>query len=102
MPNEFEIDQSATYAGDDWWEWSVWVEGRKADLDRIEYVEWTLHPTFPKPIRRIDDRSTKFRLETGGWGTFLIRARVEMKDGSSIRLRHELELHYPDGKAATA
>jgi hypothetical protein len=40
----------------------------------------------------------KFRLETSGWGTFRLRAEVIMKNGRKQDLRHELELHYPDGK----
>jgi transcription initiation factor IIF auxiliary subunit len=102
MSTEFEIFQSENYQGDDWWKWSVWVEGKDEDLDRIDYVEWTLHPTFPDPIRQSRDRGQKFRLETGGWGTFQIRARVQLKDGSNVRLSHYLRLHYPGGTQTAA
>jgi transcription initiation factor IIF auxiliary subunit len=102
MPIELEIRQWEKYEGDDWWKWAVWVEGSDDDLDQVEHVEWTLHPTFPNPIRKCRDRADKFRLETGGWGVFPIRARVQMKDGNSIRLSHHLQLHYPDGKETFA
>lgn len=101
MPEELEIQQSEKYEGDDWWKWAVWVEGPSAALDRIDYVEWTLHPTFPGPVRRVGNRQSKFRLETGGWGIFRIHARVQMKDGKEKKLRHDLALHYPDGSANT-
>ncbi|MCW5966668.1 MAG: hypothetical protein KIT83_21700, partial [Bryobacterales bacterium] len=78
------------------------IEGENEALDRVELVEWTLHPTFPNPIRKSTDRANKYILETGGWGTFPIRARAMLKDGSEIRLRHELELHYPDGTVTSA
>jgi transcription initiation factor IIF auxiliary subunit len=71
-------------------------------LDQIDYVEWTLHPTFPNPIRKTRNRSEKYRIETGGWGVFQIGARVQTKDGSSVRLRHSLSLHYPDGRETVA
>ena len=100
MSTEFEILQSEDYQGDDWWKWAVWVEGSDKALDRIDYVEWTLHPTFPDPIRKIRDRAHKFILETSGWGTFQIRARVQMKDGSAVRLSHYLKLHRPGGTLA--
>jgi len=97
MPDEFTIEQWEKYEGEDWWKWAVWVEGRDEALDLIEFVEWTLHPTFPNPIRKIHDRASKFRLATGGWGVFQIVARAQMKNGQQAKLRHYLKLHYPDG-----
>jgi transcription initiation factor IIF auxiliary subunit len=98
MSDEFEIQQWEEYQGDNWWKWAVWIEGSDEALDRIDYVEWTLHPTFPDPIRKVRNRSEKFRIETGGWGVFQIRARVQTKDGSSQKFKHALSLHFPDGK----
>ena len=102
MPDVFKIAQSEEYQGDDWWKWAVWVEAPDEALDRIDYVEWILHATFPDPVRRTRDRESKFRLETGGWGVFQIAARVMKKDGEQIKLRHDLSLHYPDGEVAPA
>ena len=102
MPDQFEIAQSAKYEGDNWWTWAVWIEGQDQALNEVECVEWTLHPTFPNPIRKTKDRAKKFRLETGGWGAFQIVARVQLKSGTPIKLRHHLQLHYPDGTQTTA
>jgi transcription initiation factor IIF auxiliary subunit len=101
MPQTLTIEQWEKYEGDDWWTWAVWIEGRDEALDHIDFVEWTLHPTFSNPIRRTSDRASRFRLETGGWGQFQIHARVQMKDGSQIKLRHYLKLNYPDGTETT-
>jgi transcription initiation factor IIF auxiliary subunit len=103
MPEEFTIKQWEKYEGGDpsWWEWAVWVEGRDEALDLIDFVEWILHPSFPNPIRKISERTSKFRLEAGGWGVFEIVARVQMTDGAQIKLWHYLKLHYPDGKPCT-
>lgn len=103
MPSAaLRLEQSEKYQGngrdDHWWDWSVWLEGPDADLDQIEYVEYTLHPTFPKPVRRISDRQSKFKLSTGGWGVFTIHARAVRKDGSVVTLSHDLSLHYPTGE----
>jgi transcription initiation factor IIF auxiliary subunit len=95
------IEQSEKYEDEDWWSWSIWVEGPERELDQIEFVEYTLHPTFPKPVRSIKTREDKFKLSTGGWGVFEIFARAVKKDGSEVPLRHELQLHYPDGTAHT-
>jgi transcription initiation factor IIF auxiliary subunit len=102
MASEYEIRQSESYEGEDWWSWSVWVEADDHALDLVDHVEWTLHPTFPTPIRRVEKRATKFRLDTGGWGVFTIHACVSLKGGSEVKLKHMLQLHYPDGKEAPA
>jgi len=102
MSKELKILQSEEYQGEDWWKWAVWLEGNAEALDHVEFVEWTLHPSFRDPIRTTRNRSDKFRLETGGWGVFIIHARVGIKDGSSLRLHHSLRLHYPSGEENTA
>lgn len=100
------IRQSEKYEpsddGQDWWAWAVWVDGPDDVLDRVAWVQWTLHPTFPNPTQTVTDRATKFRLDTGGWGVFPIVAHVHLKDGTRFKLRHQLQLHYPDGRANTA
>ena len=81
----YKLKQDFEYKGDDWWEWSVWVEASDAELNKIKFVEYTLHPTFSKPVREIRDRSTKFRLETTGWGVFTIYAKAFLKNGKPSR-----------------
>ena len=97
-----KIEQSAKYRGDDWWEWAVWVGGAPDELERVDYVRYTLHSTFPNPVRTIRDRATQFRLETAGWGVFRIYALVVFKDGEHLNLRHDLELLYDDGTPTSA
>jgi transcription initiation factor IIF auxiliary subunit len=97
-----QIRQSEEYVGQDWWKWAIWLEGAEQELDQVEYVEWRLHPTFPDPVRKSTDRGTGFRLETGGWGVFPIHASVRLKDGQTLKLRHLLQLHFPDGTQNTA
>jgi transcription initiation factor IIF auxiliary subunit len=100
MPSKFEIKQWEEYDGDDddhWWKWAVWIEASAPALDGIEAVEWRLHPTFRDPVRKVTDRASKFRLETGGWGVFQIVARLYLKNGKTTALRHYLKLHFPDG-----
>jgi transcription initiation factor IIF auxiliary subunit len=95
MAPTLAIEQWDEYKGDDWWSWAVWIEGTDDNLDLVDSVEWTLHPTFPNPIRKTSDRASMFRIDTGGWGVFQIRALVKMQDGSQIKLQHDLELFYP-------
>ena len=93
------IKQDEKYEGKDWWRWSVWLEG--IDANKVKNVTWKLHPSFPEPERVVSDPSTNFKLQTAGWGTFTVKADVLMTDGTTKRLEHELELHYPDGTLTT-
>ncbi len=90
-----EIKQNEKYIGNDWWKWSVWLEGLEAQ--KVKAVTWKLHPSFPEPEKVVDDPSTNFRLDAGGWGAFVVKADVHLNDGTTRQLEHELELHYPDG-----
>ena len=96
------IEQGFKYQGDDWWKWWIWIEGSEDELDKIDHVVYTLHPTFSDPVRTVKDRESKFRLDTAGWGVFLIRAKVVSKKGEETRLKHDLVLEYPDGTRTTA
>jgi transcription initiation factor IIF auxiliary subunit len=93
----YKLAQDFEYKGKDWWEWWVWVEASDDELDKIKFVEYTLHPTFAKPVREISDRATKFLLKTAGWGIFTIYAKLAFKDGKTKSLEHDLILRYDDG-----
>lgn len=88
----FRIAQDYEYQGGDYWKWSVWIEASDEELAQIESVEYTLHPTFPDPVRVVEDRSSKFRLETAGWGVFRLYALVRLEGGSEAQLEHDLVL----------
>ena len=89
------VAQSQKYEGDQWWRWSLWIEGSAEDLDRIESVTYTLHPTFPEPIRTVRDRASKFQLRCSGWGIFRIPVRVRLQDGKMVELAHQLQFAVP-------
>jgi len=97
-----KIKQEATYAASDWWKWSVWLDGTAKELDQVDHVVYTLHPTFPTPIRRVDDRESSFRLESAGWGEFEIYLSIFLKDGRTRKRKHWLRLRYPEPKRVVA
>jgi transcription initiation factor IIF auxiliary subunit len=94
------IAQNQKYEGDDWWKWSLWIEGTDEDLERIEAVTYTLHPTFPEPVRIITDRASKFQLKCAGWGVFTIPVEIRLKGGKTLQLEHDLQLAYPEASGA--
>lgn len=87
-----QIEQSCAPAGKDHWKWSVWLDGTEQELDSVDHVVYTLHPTFPEPVRRIAERETAFRLYSAGWGEFMIHAAVHYRDGRVEKLDHWLYL----------
>ena len=97
-----KITQKYKYVGDDYWKWSVSLDGPAKELDRVKSVTYTLHPTFPKPVRTIESRQDKFKLETAGWGAFTLYATVLRKNGTVEKLKHELQLRYPSGELTEA
>jgi hypothetical protein len=102
-PN-YRIAQYEKYIGHDRWKWSAWIEGSTEDLDLIECVTWILHPTFsPSRVER-RTRENNFRLDTSGWGTFVLRAQLHRKDQDDTQvIRRTLKLTYPDdGPPGTA
>ena len=92
----FVVAQNQKYEGDQRWRWSLWIEGLPEDLDRIRSVTYTLHPTFPEPIRTVTDRASKFQLRCSGWGIFKIPVTVRLKDGETVELAHQLQFAFPE------
>jgi transcription initiation factor IIF auxiliary subunit len=95
----YRIDQSEKYIGRDYWNWSAWIEASSEELDELDSVTWILHPTFSPS--RIENRSreTKFRLDSAGWGTFVLRAQLNFKGQTDSRtISRMLKLTYPDNE----
>jgi len=96
-----EIKQSATHKGGDWWVWSVWVDGTKAELEKVKSVTYRLHETFPDPVQVRTNRREKFRLNSSGWGEFTINVVIDT-GGKKITKRHYLTLEEPESPARAA
>lgn len=90
-----DVKQRCDYRGQDWWEWTVWIEAPDKVLDEIEYVEYKLHATFPDPVRRATNRNEKFLIESAGWGEFMIGVEISTKKGEHLKRQHWLTLEYP-------
>ena len=76
--------------------WCVYLDESKQVADRIECIEYILHPSFPNPIRRISDRLTCFSLQSEGWGTFLLNINIIYKDSSEKKTSYSLKLEEDD------
>ena len=94
-PSGITASNTSRYAGDGRWNWTVSIQAAKPVLDSIQCVEYTLHPSFPNPVRRVCSRGAgagAFPLPANGWGTFTIKIRVLFRDGKQQSLEHQLVL----------
>jgi transcription initiation factor IIF auxiliary subunit len=94
------IRQDETYVGQDWWTWSVWLDGTAEELADVSHVIYTLHPSFAPPVVTVKNRSKGFRLQSEGWGTFTMHLDIVQRDKTITRRKHDLKLHYPEESRA--
>ena len=91
---EVQVGNDASYEGSGTYKWNVYIVADESILNSIKYVEYTLHPSFPNPIRKIYDKGSTpgkgFFIHSSGWGTFIIRVNVVFKDGVVRYLEHKL------------
>lgn len=86
-----ETTNTSKYIGNNRWDWTVYISADQETLNQISCVEYTLHPTFPNPVRTSCDRGRHFALSSNGWGVFEIQVRVLYQDQSERKLTHMLE-----------
>lgn len=84
------------------WEWTIFVQAEPAVIRSIACVVYTLHPTFPDPVRPVcepGDARRPFALQSNGWGVFEIAILVRFKNGREERLRHKLVFDRDDDRS---
>lgn len=75
------------------WDWTAYITGPRTILDAVRCVEYTLHRTFPNPVRTVCRKGgdkQAFPLSSNGWGTFRIKIRVFFDDGQVYSTAHDL------------
>jgi hypothetical protein len=73
------------------YEWRVFVDEPPAILNTIQQVDYVLHPTFPEPFRRSQDRTKNFELIASGWGQFTILITVHYTNGREAKASYPLD-----------
>lgn len=85
------IMQSTEKKSSSFWKWRVWLDGDSDELDNIQSVIYQLHSTFKNPIREISDRQSGFRIDSAGWGQFMIYLTIKYNDGYEEKRKHWLQ-----------
>jgi tetratricopeptide (TPR) repeat protein len=78
-----------------WYNWEIHVEPENV-WPQIDYVQYTLHPTFKDPIRKIEKREGGFKIQSSGWGQFNVKVQIALKNGRTITKYHWLHLKGSD------
>src|SRR5437899_101742 len=90
---KLSASNTSRFVGNGRWDWTVFLQASPPVLGRIKCVEYTLHPTFPNPVRRVCTRggnAQPFALSSNGWGTFTIGIKAYFADGKTQALQYDL------------
>ena len=66
---------------ENWYSWTVSIQGTDQELSQIKYVTYLLHESFPSSEIVGTDAKNNFARTLAGWGEFLLRAEAVMKSG---------------------
>jgi transcription initiation factor IIF auxiliary subunit len=67
------------------WAFHLIVVAADEVLDRIESVNYTLHPTYGDRQRQpVDDRMSKFSLKELAWGESIVRATITIRNQQTL------------------
>lgn len=91
---DIRAGNTAKYVGDGHYDWTVYIDADPDILNNIKYVQYTLHPTFKNPVRKVKKRGGDypFALSMNGWDEFTIGVKVVFRDGTSTSFDYELKL----------
>jgi len=81
---DVKVDHTARYIGSGRYSWTIFIKAAESTLGRIEYVEYTLHPTYRPPKQKVISLGKKkypFAFSSAGSGEFNIRVEVKYKGG---------------------
>lgn len=73
----------------------IWIEGSDKELDSVDHVEYTLHPSFKRPMRSSSSRNNKFSITIWTWGMFMIDVAIFMKNGETHNIQYYLSYELP-------
>jgi transcription initiation factor IIF auxiliary subunit len=96
MSEKIEFDEYSMFVQKkyeyDWYDWCIFVSGDAAVMSAIQSVEYTLHQSFPDPIRLVKSPSDCFALYSAGWGGFNVGVKITFTDGATAPSSYFLKL----------
>ncbi|OLS19071.1 MAG: hypothetical protein HeimC3_47440 [Candidatus Heimdallarchaeota archaeon LC_3] len=80
-----------------YYRWKVFIDEDYNSLNKILSVKYTLHESFPDPIRYVTDPKSKFSIISKGWGEFKLMIDIKFKNSEDQHIDYILKLD--DSKA---
>ncbi|MHA2029740.1 MAG: pYEATS domain-containing protein [Candidatus Hodarchaeales archaeon] len=65
---------------DNWYSWTISIQGTDKEIGKIDQVTYILHKSFPNNRLVSKDPTNQFAMTFQGWGEFLVKAEILMKD----------------------
>src|SRR5262249_55194542 len=69
-----------------------YIDAANPELNDVSEVEYTLHPSFPDPVRSSNDKNHAFALQSEAGKSFTTHVRIFTKSRSTVRLQYQLVL----------
>ena len=90
----FKIRQSSSRSKEnkDYFNWEIWVEDGEMAISSVIKVEYLLHPSFPNRLITSTDLAQKFKIESSGWGEFMVNIIIYDNLGITHNINHRLVL----------
>jgi len=93
------VKNTSSFIGKGRWQWTLYVDAKQDELEKIKCVEYTLHPTFPNPIQVVcesgPNAAQAFPFTGDGWGEFDIKIKVTFTDRPPQSYVYRLRLAPP-------
>lgn len=92
---QVKFDNYSFKIGKEWFMWRVFIsKGESSEkLNKVRNVEYKLPEFYPDPIRLVDNRNTRFALNSTGQEEFQIFITVNLEDNTKIPANIHLDLN---------
>ena len=94
---QVKFDNYSLKIGKEWFMWKVFISKDEPSdkLNKVRNVEYKLPEFFPDPIRLVDNRNTRFALNSTGREEFQIFITVYLEDNTKIPAKVRVDLNKP-------
>lgn len=84
-----------SHGKDKLFKWKVFISKNEPDekLEKVRSVEYRLSESFPDPIRLVQNRNSRFALESESWYNFPIYITVNLEDNRVTLTKYDLDLN---------
>lgn len=68
----------------DWYGWKIELDPESVGRQKVDYIEYILHKSFPSRYRTRNSADTNYRLEIEGYEGFALHVNVYFKNENEV------------------